>query len=104
MGRPRLSIAGLVVAVAVAGFDLAAMANAVRLGRLAHSVREYVVGFGLALLVFNAVVVALAFALARQRRGGRLSMTPSPPMILGFYLAVMMLAILSVLFFTKGRF
>jgi cytochrome b561 len=107
MGRLRISTRGLIVAVAVVGFDVAAMTRAVKLGRAAHSVREYAIGFGLVLLVLNLVVLGLLAALSKKAgvpKGGRLNMTPSPLVILGFYVAVLAVAILSVLFLTSGRF
>ena len=106
MGR-RISIRAMIAAVAVVGFDAAAMARAVQQGRLAHSVREYVLGFGLVLLVLNLVVAALLAYYARASGppvGGRLRSTPPPLVIAGTYLAVLAFAVLSVLFFTAGRF
>ena len=106
-GRPRISIRGLIVAVAVAGFDAAAMIRAVQQGRASHATFEYAVGFGLVLLVLNVVVLGLSIALSRPvegATGSRLRATPSPMVILGCYVAVLAMAILSVLFFLSGRF
>lgn len=106
MARSRFSIRGLIVVVAVAGFDLAAIARAVRLGRAAHDVAGYVVGFGLVLLILNGVILGLLRFFAKRgdlSRAERLSAPPPPLVILGLYAAVLSLAILSVLFFTSGR-
>jgi hypothetical protein len=62
---------------------------------------EYAVGFGLVLLLLNLLLVGLGWSFARS--GGRWRSTPSPALIAGLYLAVMSLAILSVLFLS-GRF
>jgi uncharacterized iron-regulated membrane protein len=107
MGRPRFSIRALIVVVAVAGFDAATMARALHQGRLAHLVREYAMGFGLVLLVLNLDILALLAYYARAPRsasGSRLNSTPPPLVIAGTYLAVLAIAILSVLFLTSGLF
>jgi hypothetical protein len=107
MGRPRFSIRALIVVVAVAGFDAASMARALHQGRLAHSVRDYVLGFGLILLVLNLDVLALLIYYARAPRsagGPRLRSTPPPLVVGGFYLAVVGVAILSVLFLSARPF
>jgi hypothetical protein len=106
MGPFRFSIRGLIVAVAVLGFDAAAMTRAVQMGRKVHSLTEYALGFGLVLLLLNAVAFGLYRFFARAARGprGRLRETPSPVLMAGVYLAVLSLAILSVLFFSSGRF
>jgi cytochrome b561 len=107
MGRLRISTRGLIVAVAVVGFDAAAMVRAVQQGRAAHSVVEYAVGFGLVLLFLNIVGLGLYSFLAKRaddKSGSRLLATPSPLLMIGLYLAVLALAILSVLFFSSGRF
>ena len=108
MGRPRISTRGLIVAVGIVGFDLAAMTRAVQQGRAAHSVGSYVLGFGLVLLILNLIVLGLVLYYARMgasTRGSRLlATTPSPIVIVGFYVAVLAFAILSVLFFTSGLF
>ena len=100
-GRFRFSTRWLILAVALLGFDLAAMTRAIQQGRAAHAVMEYAVGFGLVLLLLNLLLVGLGWSFARS--GGRWRSTPSPALIAGLYLAVMSLAILSVLFLS-GRF
>ena len=104
MGRFRFSTRGLILAVAVVGFDLAAMTRAVQQGRAAHAVAEYAVGFGLVLLILNLVLLGLwwSFATGPTGRRGVACSTPSPVVIAGLYLAVLALAILSVLFLTRG--
>jgi hypothetical protein len=107
MGRATFSIRALIVVVAVAALDAASMARALHQGRLAHSVREYAIGFGLVLLVLNLDVLALLLYYSKRAwatTGGRLNSTPPPLVIAGFYVAVLSVAILSVLFLTKGRF
>ena len=106
MGRFQFSIGGLIVAVAVVGFDVAAMARAVQLGRKVHSPTEYAIGFGLVLLLLNAVGFGLYRFFTKGAGGskGRLRETPSPILMVGVYLAVLSIAILSVLFFSSGRF
>ena len=107
MGRFRFSIRGLIVAVAVIGFDAAAMTRAVQLGRAVHSVKEYTVGFGVVLLILNLVVLGLFAFFSKQvdgPKGSRLNSTPSPLVIMALYMAVLAIAILSVLFFTSGQF
>jgi hypothetical protein len=108
MGRPRVSVGSLMAVVAVVGFDAACMARAIHQGRLAHSVREYAVGFGLVLLVLNLDVAALLAWYARAPRApgrrGRLASTPPPLVIAGAYLATLATAILSVLFLGSGLF
>ncbi len=104
MGRSRFSMRALMVAVAVVGFDAAAMARAVHQGRLAHAVREYAIGFGLVLLVVNLDVFALSIYYARAARDRRLNSTPPPMVIAGIYLAVLAVAILSVLFLSSRPF
>ena len=96
------------VVVAVVGFDAATMARALHQGRLAHSVREYVIGFGLVLLLLNLDVFALlAYDRGKARgtsSGSRLTSSPPPLVMAGTYLAVLAVAILSVLFLTSGLF
>ncbi len=107
MRRFSLSIRGLIVAVAVVGFDAAAMTRAVQQGRAAHAVKEYALGFGLVLLILNLIVLGLFLYYANRTdlpRGSRLTSTPPPLVILGFYVALLGFAILSVLFLTSGRF
>ena len=107
MGRLRISTRGMIVAVAVVGFDIAAMTRAVQQGRLAHSVKEYAVGFGLVLLLLNLIVLGLFLYYAKRTdlpKGSRLNSTPPPLVILGVYVALLGFAILSVLFLTSGRF
>ena len=104
MGRLAFSTRGLIVAVAVVGYDFAAMARAIHQGRLAHSVREYAIGFGSILLALNLIVAGLFLYYARRPRGGRLNSTPPPLVIFGMYLAVLGFGVLSVLFLTSGRF
>jgi hypothetical protein len=99
--RFRGSTRGLILAVALLGFDLAAMTRAIQQGRAAHSLFEYAVGFGLVLLLLNLLLIGLGWSFARS--GGRWMSTPSPALIAGLYLAVMSVAILSVLFLS-GRF
>ena len=106
MGRFRISTRGLIVAVAVIGFDAAAMTRAVQQGRAVHSVAGYVTFFGLILLVLNLVVAGLLVYFATKAAGppgSRLSSTPSPMVIVALYVAVLAFAILSVLFFTSGQ-
>jgi hypothetical protein len=107
MARPRFSVRGLLIAVAVVGFDAAAMSRAVHQGRLVHAVADYATGFGLVLLVLNLVIIALAVYFTRQSRlpaTARLNATPPPLVIFGLYAVVVSVAILSVLFLTSGRF
>lgn len=107
MTRPRFTIRALIVAVAVVGFDVAAMSRAVRQGRLAHDVTHYAVGFGLVLLLLHAVVFILYRQFANRPKGSMaksLRGTPSPLILVFSYLTVVALAILSVLFLTSGRF
>jgi hypothetical protein len=104
MGWARFSIRALIVVVAVAGFDAAAMARALQQGRLVHSVREYAIGFGAVLLVLNLDVFAILLYYSTRPKGSRLNSTPPPLVIAGTYLAVLAVAILSVLFLTKGMF
>ncbi len=106
MGRFRLSIRGMLLAVAILGFDAAAMTRAVQMGRKVHSLTEYAAGFGLVLLLLNAVAFGLYRYFTTTPRGpkGRLNERPSPILMVGVYLAVLSLAILSVLFFSSGRF
>ena len=107
MERSRFSIRSLIVGVAIIGFDAAAMTRAVQQGRLAHAVREYAIGFGLVLLALNVVVFALLAYYSRAARsssGGRLNSTPPPLVMVGTYLAVLAVAILSVLFLSSRPF
>jgi hypothetical protein len=107
MGRFRISTRALIVAVAVIGFDAAAMTRAVQQGRAAHSVVGYATFFGLVLLVLNLVVAGLFAYYATKDPGlpgSRLRSTPPPLVILGFYVAVLAFAILSILFLTSGLF
>ncbi len=107
MGRPRFSIRTLIVVVAIVGLDAAAMARALYQGRLAGSVREYAIGFGTVLLVLNLDVLAILTYYARAPRsasGSLLNSTPPPLVIAGTYLAVLAVAILSVLFLSSGLF
>jgi uncharacterized membrane protein YidH (DUF202 family) len=107
MGWSRFSVRSLIVAVAVVGFDAAAMTRALQQGRAAHAVREYAIVFGLVLLVLNLDVFALLAYYAKAARsssGSRLNSTPPPLVIAGTYLAVLAIAILSVLFLSSGLF
>jgi cytochrome b561 len=107
MGRLTISTRGMIVAVAVVGFDAAAMTRAVQQGRAAQSVNEYAIGFGLVLLILNLIVLGLYLYYAKRAdssRGSRLNSTPPPLVIFGLYVAVLAIAILSVLFLTSGRF
>jgi uncharacterized membrane protein YidH (DUF202 family) len=109
MGWPKTSIRSLMVAVAVVGFDAAVLARAYNQGRLARAVPDYLLGAGVALLILNGVALGVFATLARRRaRGGStaglLAMTPSPLMIVGLYVVVMMVAIVSVLFLSSGLF
>jgi hypothetical protein len=107
MNRFRLSIRGLIVAIAILGFDAASMARAYRLGQAAHATKDYLTGFGLVLLVLNLLVFALYTYFARradQPKASRLNSTPPPWVMFGLYTTVLAIAILSVLFFTSGRF
>ena len=107
MTPSRFSIRALIIAVAIIGFDVAVMTQAVRQGRHAHAVSEYATGFGLVLLILNLLVLGLVFYCARRANlpvATRLNSTPSPLVIFGLYAAVLSIAILSVLFFTSGRF
>jgi hypothetical protein len=107
MASFRISTRGLILAVAVIGFDAATMTRAIQQGRAVGSVREYVLGFGLVLLVLNLVLLAIGASFIRAAGGpiGQrwLAATPSPALIAGLYLAVLAFAILSVLFLS-GRF
>jgi hypothetical protein len=107
MGGLKISLRTLIVAIAVVGFDAAAMTRALQQGRAAHSVREYAIGFGLVLLVLNLDVFALLLYYAKRpspASGSRLRSTPPPLVIAGTYLAVLAIAILSVLFLSSGLF
>ena len=107
MARSRPSIRGLIAAVALIGFDAAAMTRAVQQGRAVHSVKEYAIGFGLVLLVLNLVVLGLLIYFSRNvegPKGSRLNATPSPLIIMALYAAVLAIAILSVLFLSSGLF
>ncbi len=107
MGRWGRSVRWLILATLVAGFDLAAMIRAVRQGRASHAVAEYAVGFGLVLLVANALVIWLAayFAgVARRPEGQRLTSAPPPSVMAGLYALMVAGAVLSALFLTLGRF
>ena len=104
MGRSRFSVRTLMIAVAVVGIDAAAMARALQQGRAAHAVREYAIGFGLVLLVLNLDVFALMIYYARAAKDHRLKSTPPPPVIAGAYLAVLAVAVLSVLFLSSRPF
>ena len=107
MGRPRISTRALIVAVAVIGYDAAAMTRAVQQGRAAHAVAGYATFFGLILLVLNLVALGLFVYFAGKSGGppgSRLRSTPSPVVIVALYVTVLAFAILSVLFFTSGRF
>jgi hypothetical protein len=107
MGGLRISLRTLIFIVAIVGFDAAAMARALHQGRLAHSVREYAIGFGLVLLVLNLDIFAILLYYAKRAdaaSGSRLSSTPPPLVIAGTYLAVLAVAILSVLFLSSGLF
>jgi cytochrome b561 len=107
MGRLTFSTRGMIVAVAVVGFDAAAMIRAVQQGRLVHSLKEYAIGFGSVLLVLNLIVLGLFLYYAKRAdlpKGSRLNSTPPPLVVLAFYVAVLGFAILSVLFLTSGRF
>jgi len=103
----RFSTRGLIVAVAIIGYDAAAMIRVVQQGRAVHSLREYVIGFGAILLILNLVVLGLYIYFSKRAdasTGSRLLATPSPVIIAGLYMAVLAFAILSILFFTSGRF
>lgn len=109
MGWPKTTTRALMVAVAVVGFDAAVMARAYHHGRLVRAVPDYLIGAGVALLILNGAAFAVVAALARRRAGDRstgglLSMTPSPLMIVGLYVVMMMVAIVSVLFLSSGLF
>ncbi len=107
MGRFRFSTRGLILGVAILGFDAAAMTRAIRQGHAAGSVGAYAAGFGLFLLVLNLLLLGLGAYFARTaggRSGRRWTATPSPVVIVGLYLAVLALAILSVLFLSSGLF
>ena len=103
MGWPKTTTRSLMVAVAVVGFDAAVMARAYHQGRLVRAVADYLLGAGVALLILNGAVFAVVAALARRRArggsaGGLLATNPSPLMIVGLYVAVMMVAIVSVVY------
>lgn len=103
----RLSVRWLLAITLLIGFDCAAMIRAIQQGHAARSVTEYAVGFGLVLLVLNVLIVGLGRYFARMGRGPggqRLLVTPSPVVIAGLYLAMIAVAILSVLFLSSGRF
>jgi uncharacterized membrane protein YidH (DUF202 family) len=103
----RFSIRGLMVALAIIGFDLAAMARAIVLGRKVHDVQSYALGFGLVVLVLNLLVFGLYVYFARRAdlpRATRLTSTPPPLVMFSLYVVVLAVAILSVLFLTSGRF
>jgi hypothetical protein len=110
MTRFRFSIRGLMVAVVIVGFDIAAMTQANRQARAGHAGIEVVYGFGLILLFLHFVGFGLyryfaAFVKAwGSPESTRLKSTPPPLVIFGLYAAVLAIAILSVLFFTSGRF
>jgi len=107
MAWSRFSIRTLIVAVAVVSFDVAAMARALQQGRAAHAVRDYAIGFGLVLLLLNLDLFALGMYYTRAPRassGSRLRSTPSPLVIAGTYLAVLAVAVLSVLFLSSRPF
>jgi uncharacterized membrane protein len=95
------------LAVGVVGFDAAVMARAFRLGRMVHDVATYTIGFGSVLVVWNLLLFGLFRYYAKRVDRpveSRLKSTPPPLVIFGLYAAVVGLAILSVLFFTSGRF
>ena len=107
MAGSRFSIRSMIVAVAVVSFDVAAMARALQQGRAAHAVRDYAIGFGLVLLLLNLDIAGLVTYYARVPRsanGRRLNSTPPPMVIAGTYLAVLAVAILSVLFLSSRPF
>jgi hypothetical protein len=106
----RFSIRGLMVAVVIVGFDIAAMTQANRQVRAGHAGIEVVYGFGLVLLFLHFVGFGLYRYFASFARAwgspasSRLTATPHPLVIFGLYGAVLAIAILSALFFTSGRF
>ena len=103
----RLSIRGLVVLMAVVGFNLAVMIRAYQHGRWAGSLTGYLVGFGLVLLLFNLGLIQLGLTISRAK--GRstvalLSSRVSPMVMLSVYLAVLAIPILAILFLRPGTF
>jgi uncharacterized membrane protein YidH (DUF202 family) len=105
MGWSRISLRAMIIAVAIIGFDSAVMIRAIQRGRAVHSLRDYAIGFGVILLVLNLDVLALLLYYARRAdttKSSRLRSTPPPLVIMGTYLAVLAIAILSVLFLSSG--
>jgi hypothetical protein len=100
----RFSIRGLMVTVAVIGFDTASLIQVGRFARSVHSGVEVVFGFGVILLFLNFVGFTLYRSFARSAdlsTSSRLNLTPSPFVIFGLYAVVLAIAIL---FLTSGRF
>ncbi len=104
MGRFRLSIRGLALFTAVAGFDSAVLVRAYQHGSRAGLVGAYLVGFGLLLACFNGLGLGLVAAVARLPAGSRLSARVGPMVMLGAYLAVLAIPILAILFLRPGSF
>ncbi len=107
MPRFRISIRGLSLLTLALGFDSAVMVRAYQHGRMAGATRGYLLTFGLILALFNLLGLKLAFSLAalgQFPRGERLTQPASPMVILGLYLAVLLLPVLAIVFYAPGRF
>jgi hypothetical protein len=103
----RFSIRGLILAVAVVGFDAAAMIRAFRMSRTPREVSDYVTGFGLVLLLLNLLIFGLHRYFAGRAdlpASARLNSRPPVMVMFGLYAAVLSVAILSVLFLSSGKF
>ena len=107
MSWPRVSIRGLMLALLVLGYDMAALGRAWRMGQLEGDAAGYLRNFGLVLLALNLMVFALAgyfVRRARLSRDQRRFSAVNPLVMLGLYLTLLSFAVLSVLFVTSGRF
>ncbi len=107
MRRFRLTLRGIAGWVALIGFDSAVIVRAYQHGRLAGSVPNHLVGFGLVLLVFHWILFQVGRAILHVKRsppGDRWVTPVSPMLILALYLAVLTLPILAILFLRPGTF
>ena len=103
----RLSIRGLMVAVVVVGFDIAAWTRAVRFARAGHAGIESALGVMLIFLGLQGVLFLLYRNFTKRFDGSltkSLRSTSSPLVTFGVYAAMISLAALLILFFTSGLF
>ncbi len=109
MARFRFSIRGLMIALVIVGFDSATLTRAVRAAGVGHSGFEIVYIAAMILAFLNIMVIAIYREFARKANSPQsaqriLKSPPSPPVIFGLYTTMLAVVILSVLFFSSGKF